>query len=304
MQILLCLVFLSELERFYIMMEQNVGIVLEGGAMRNVFSAGVLDFFLDKKIEIPNILAISAGAYVAMNYVSEQKERVLKSLVEPLEEYKFLGVGAFFKTGTFFDMDYLFDRVPREKSPYHFDKLKNFKGRFITSTVDMLTGEAIYHEGFQEEERFYQIMKVANSLPFAAKVSEVDGRPMLDGGMADAIPIAKALEEGWEKIIVILTRDAAYRKKVRRPLYQKLIAMVYRKYPKFVELVAGRGQKYNDTLEQINALEQEGRAFVFRPSKVTVKTSESDVKTLKEYYKYGYECAKERYEELLEFLRR
>lgn len=284
------------------MMEQDVGIVLEGGAMRSVFSAGILDFFQDKGLEIPNILAISAGAYVAMNYVSQQRDRVVKSLIEPLEEYKYLGIGAFFKTGTFFDMDYLFDVVPREKAPFDFDKFKKFSGRFITSTVDLSTGELLYHEEFENEEQFYSLLKAANSLPLAARISQIQGRPMLDGGMADAIPIAKALEEGWKKIIVVLTRDASYRKKTHRPLYQKLIAAVYGKYPKFVEMVAARGKKYNDTLELVNKLEKEGRAFVFRPTEMTVSTNESDVKTLMEYYHYGYKNASERYEELMEFL--
>ncbi len=285
-------------------MNQEVGMVLEGGAMRSVFSAGIVDFFLDKGIEIPNILAISAGAYVGMNYVSKQKERVLKSLVEPLDEYKYLGLGAFLKKGTFFDMDYLFDVVPREKSPFDFERFQNFAGRFLTSTVDLSTGELLYHEKFKDEKSFYEILKAANSLPMLARITHIDGKPMLDGGMADAIPIAKALEEGWKKIIVVLTRDASYRKKTKRPLYQRLVATIYHKYPKFVELVAARGQKYNDTLEQIEQLEQEGRAFVFRPTEMTVHTSESDVKTLTEYYHYGYRNAQERYEELLEFLKK
>lgn len=138
-------------------------------------------------------------------------------------------------------------------------------------------------------------------MPFLAKVACINGTPSLDGGMADAIPITKALEEGWEKIIVVLTRDASYRKKDRR-LYMKALGMVYGKYPKFIELVWGRAKRYNDSIEKIEQLEKEGRAFVFRPTELTVENSESDVDRLKEYYQHGYDAARERYDELLKFL--
>lgn len=283
-------------------MDNRVGIVLEGGAMRCIFSAGIMDFLAEKGVHIPNVLAVSAGAYVGMNYASGQTGRCMKALVEPLREYQYMGFKTFLKKGTFFDMDYLFNEVPKIKAPFDFEGFKNFKGRFITSTVDLNKGEAMYHEKFETQEEFFDICRAANSMPFIAKISMIGGIPMLDGGMADAIPIEKALQEGWEKIIVVFTRDIKYRKKEKEGLYQRALELVYRKYPKFVELVRRRAKRYNDSIETIARLEKEGRAFVFRPEGLTVENSESDVDKLTEYYRCGYDAAKERYEELLQFL--
>jgi predicted patatin/cPLA2 family phospholipase len=280
----------------------SVGLILEGGAMRSIFSAGILDFFMEKGIEIPNVLAVSAGAYVGMNYASGQQGRCMKALVEPMKEYKYMGLGTFFKKGTFFDMDYLFYEVPKTRSQFDFEAFRNFKGRFITSTVDCSTGETVYHEKFCEEKAFYDTLKAANSMPLIAKVVNIDGKPMLDGGMADAIPINKALEEGWKKLIVVLTRDVSYRKREKATFDIRLTNWFYRKYPKFVDVLAGRAKRYNDAIDTIAKLEADGRAFVLRPTDIVVGNDESDVERLTAYYQHGYNSVKARYEELLKFL--
>ncbi len=283
-------------------MDNRIGIILEGGAMRSVFSAGVLDCLMDKEIHIPNVLAVSAGAYAGMNYASGQRGRCMKAVVEPLKEYCYMGFGTFLRKGTFFDMDYLFHEVPKTKVPFDFEAFRKFKGRFITSTVDCSTGETVYHEVFQDGDEFFNICKAANSLPLIAKISHIKGMPMLDGGMADAIPITKALEEGWQKIIVVFTRDASYRKKEKANLYLAATNFVYRKYPKFIELIRGRAKRYNDAIDTIARLEQEGRAFVLRPTEFTVGNNEADVDKLTAYYHHGYDTMLRRYEELLKFL--
>jgi len=283
-------------------MDNRIGIILEGGAMRSVFSAGVLDFLMDKGVHIPNVLAVSAGAYAGMNYVSGQRGRCMKAVVEPLKEYCYMGLGTFLKKGTFFDMDYLFHEVPKNKVPFDFEAFQNFDGRFITSTVDCSTGEAVYHETFENDEEFFHICKAANSLPIIAKISNIAGKPMLDGGMADAIPITKALEEGWQKMIVVFTRESSYRKKEKMNPYLAVTNFVYRKYPKFLELIKERAKRYNDAIDTVLRLEQEGRAFVLRPTELTVGNNEADVEKLTAYYQHGYDTMQKRYEELLKFL--
>lgn len=270
--------------------------------MRSVFSAGVVDFLLEKGIRIPNVLAVSAGAYAGMNYVSEQMGRALDAVIYPLREYKYMGIKTFFKKGTFFDMDYLFDEIPFKKAPFDFDKFRNSAMRFITTTVNCNTGETVYYDRFQSQKELFQICKAANSLPFIAKITELNGIPMLDGGMADAIPIAKALEEGWEKILVVFTRDAAYRKKEGRTLYVRMIHAIYGKYPEFARLVEGRAKRYNDSIRTVECLEKEKKAFVLRPTTLTVGNRESNVDRLLEYYRHGYEIAMAKYEELKRFL--
>ena len=147
-----------------------------------------------------------------------------------------------------------------------------------------------------------KICRAANSLPFIARVTEISGVPMLDGGMADAIPLGKALEEGWKKIVVVVTRNTGYRKK-QRYFYLAMMRLLYRKYPKFVHMVRGRAEKYNRSLDLLEQLEEEGRAFVLRPAgNVRLANNESDADRLREYYRHGYEVAEEKEKELRDFL--
>ncbi len=281
--------------------KQKIGMLIEGGAMRSVFAAGILDFFLEKGIEIPNVLAVSAGAYAAMNYVSGQKGRLVDAVIRPLEKEKYMGTSTFLRKGTFFDMDYLFDVVPKKLAPFDFDAFKNSSKRFIINTTDCRTGKSIYHERFETEDEFWKICRAANSLPFISRVSRIGGIPMLDGGMADALPITRMLEEGWDKVVVILTRKSDYRKKYRF-FYMMMIRLIYHKYPEFVRTVAGRAKKYNGCLDEIGRMEKEGRALVFRPSKIAVNNNESNVDTLMRYYWHGYEEAMGREREICSFL--
>ncbi len=277
------------------------GIVLEGGAMRSVFEAGVLDFFMQEGIIIPTVITVSAGAYTGINYVSGQKGRLLDSVVKPLEKEKYMGVGTFFRKGTFFDMDYLFDEVPKTQAPFDFETFQNSDIRFMLSTTDCESGECVFHEKFESEEQFWKLCRASNSLPFISRIMRMDGKKWLDGGVTDAIPITKALEEGLEKIIVILTRKEGYRKKYR-PLYMFFLKMVYWRYPKLIEAVSNRADKYNESLDKIKELEKEGKVLVIRPTKMTVRNQESDVDTLIKYYEHGYELAMERAEEIRKFL--
>lgn len=279
----------------------NTGIMIEGGAMRSIFAAGVLDFLMEKKIEVPNILAVSAGAYAGMNYVSEQKGRAVEAVIKPLEKEKYMGPATFLRKGTFFDMDFLFDEVPKKLCPFDFETFCNSTKRFIINTTDCRTGKSVYHEKFESEDSFWKICRAANSLPFISRVSQINGAPMLDGGMADALPIDKIIEEGWKKVLIILTRKSDYRKKYRF-FYMMMIRFVFRKYPAFIKTVAGRAKKYNACLNKIEQMEKEGRALVLRPSKMAIENNESDVDTLLKYYQHGYEEAMGREEEIYNFL--
>lgn len=280
---------------------KEAGILLEGGAMRSIFSAGVLDFWLEQGIRIPNVLAVSAGAYAGLNYVSEQIGRAVESNILYLEKEKYIGLGTFLRTGALFDMDLLFDRMPRQIIPFDFKRFFASECRFMTSTVNCRTGETVYYDSFRDEEQLLTVCRAANSLPLISKIVEVDGEPMLDGGMADAIPISRVLEEGWKKIVVVLTRDASYRKK-KGGAYVRAIRRVYAKYPAFLKTVENRWKRYNDAIETIEKLEAAGRAFVLRPDGMSVANHESNVQKLLDYYEHGREKAREQLTGLKEFL--
>lgn len=284
-------------------MNKKTGIILEGGAMRSIFTAGIMDFFLEKGVEIPNVLAVSAGAYAGMNYVSGQKGRILEAVVKPMETQKILGAKVLMKTGDFFNMDLLFDKIPKIECPFDFEAFKASGKRFITSAIDCLTGEAKYFDKFDNIDEFLQICRVANSLPLLAQMGYIDGVPMMDGGMADAIPLDKAVEEGWEKIVVVFTRESTYRKSAHGDIYNsRMVKWLYKKYPGLLKAIDARPKKYNDSIERLNKMEEEGKAFVFRPHGITLTNNESDPDVLRSYYKVGYEHAKERYDELMGYL--
>lgn len=284
-----------------IKLRKDTGILLEGGAMRSIFTAGVLDFFLEQGLRIPNVLAISAGAYAGMNYVSEQKGRVVESNIRYLEKEKYIGLRTFFRTGFLFDMDLLFDRMPKQLHPFDFQRFFASESRFMTSTVNCNTGEAVYYDSFRDNDHFLKVCRAANSLPLLARIVEIDGEPMLDGGMADAIPIRQALLEGWKKIIVVLTREKGYYKKPGGP-YVKAIQKVYAKYPAFIKMVEERYQRYNEALEIIDELERQNKAFVIRPSGMRVSNRECNVPKLLAYYEHGQKKARECFTGLLKFL--
>jgi len=285
-------------------MGKKVGIILEGGAMRSIFTAGVMDFFLEKKIDIPNIIAISAGAYAGMNYVSGQKGRVLESVVKPMKQNRILGLPVFLKTGEFFNMDLLFEKIPRGECPFDFESFKKSDKRFITSTIDCNEGVPKYFDKFNDLDEFLHIIRVANSLPLLAKVGYIDGIPMMDGGMYDAIPLSKAKEENWDKTIVVFTREKEYRKGPNGDIYNsKMVNFLYHKYKGLLEAIKERPQRYNSSIEELEALEKEGKAFVIRPEGVKLTNNESDPEKLTEYYNVGYKTAETRYEELIEFLK-
>lgn len=284
-------------------MNEKTGIILEGGAMRSIYTAGIMDFYLDKNIHIPNMLAVSAGAYAGMNYVSNQRGRILDAVVKPMETEHMLGFRVLMKTGDFFNMDLLFNRIPREDCPFDFEAFQKSGKRFITSTTNCLTGECVYYDKFKDLDEFLKIIRVANSLPLLSRVGYIDDTPMMDGGMADAIPIQKALDEGWDKIIVVLSRDINYRKIPGGDSYDNFLTkLVYHKYKELLKTIKSRPDYYNHSLDVVYELEQQGKAFVYRPEGITLTNKESNPDVLRHYYQVGYEHAEARYDELMEFL--
>lgn len=284
-------------------MNEKTGIILEGGAMRSIYTAGIMDFYLDKNIHIPNMLAVSAGAYAGMNYVSNQRGRILDAVVKPMETERVLGFRVLMKTGDFFNMDLLFNRIPREDCPFDFEAFQKSGKRFITSTTNCLTGECVYYDKFKDLDEFLKIIRVANSLPLLSRVGYIDDTPMMDGGMADAIPIQKALDEGWDKIIVVLSRDINYRKIPGGDSYDNFLTkLVYHKYKELLKTIKARPDYYNHSLDVVYELEQQGKAFVYRPEGITLTNKESNPDVLRHYYQVGYEHAEARYDELMEFL--
>lgn len=265
----------------------NIGLVLEGGGMRGVFTCGVIDYFLEREIEFPYAVGVSAGAGNGLSYISKQKGRAKKVNIDLYEKYNYIGFKHFVRKRNIFDLDFLYNEVPEKILPYDYDAYFASAQRFEMVTTNCLTGEANYLEEKQDKSRLLNIALASGSLPIMCPIAYVDDIPMLDGGVVDSIPVVRAQSQGYEKNVVVLTRNRGYRKNSRD---FKLPSFVYRKYPEMRHALEQRGKLYNDQLALVEQLEDEGKIFVIRPEKpVEVDRLEKDISKLVALYEEGYE---------------
>ncbi len=270
-------------------MGNDVGLVLEGGGMRGVFTSGVLDYFMDHDIQFPYVIGVSAGACNGLSYISNQRGRARLSNIELLEEYDYINIKNLLSKRNILDSDLLFYEFPEHIVPYDYETYFSSPMRFIMVTTNCLTGEANYFEEKKDKKRVIDIVKASSSLPFVSPVTYVDNLPMLDGGIVDSIPLEQAMKEGFKKNVVILTRPKGYRKEGKDI---KIPSFIYRKYPKLRDVLSSRNAIYNRQLELIDEYEEKGLIFTLRPSEeIEVNRLEKDVKKLEALYEEGYECA-------------
>lgn len=276
------------------------GLVLEGGGMRGVYTAGVLDLFIDKGLYFKNCYGVSAGATQCCSYLSKQKGRAFKINAEYMRDKRYAGFGNLIREGNYFGRDFTMNIIPNELEPYDYEEYQKTGANFYSVATDCKTGEPAY---LKVDNMRLEIDKIWASctLPLLSKMVNVDGKEYLDGGVSDSIPVLRAIEDGNEKVVVVLTRDEAYRKAPNKMM--GLIKLKYRKYPGLVNAMKNRHIRYNETLDTLIRLEKEGRIFVIRPKKqVEVGRLEKDAEKMKALYDCGYKDAEECYEQLVEYL--
>lgn len=267
-----------------VILDERSGLVLEGGGMR-----GVLDNFMDRGIRFPYSIGVSAGACNGLSYMSGQRGRAKYSNIDLLDKYRYIGLKKLLLTGNIMDFDLLFDKFPNEIIPYDYEAYAQCKERYEMVTTSCVTGEACYYDEKLSPERIIDIVRASSSLPFVCPIAYVDGEPMLDGGIADSIPIERARALGYDRNVVVLTRNRGYRKPDKKGVVPPLM---YRKYPALREAIANRNKLYNTQLELIERLEDEGEIVVIRPEKpIVVDRMERDVTKLLDLYNEGYDCA-------------
>ena len=272
-----------------VILDERSGLVLEGGGMRGVFTCGVLDNFMDRGIRFPYTVGVSAGACNGLSYMSGQRGRAKYSNIDLLDKYRYIGLKKLLLTGNIMDFDLLFDKFPNEIIPYDYETYAQCKERYEMVTTSCVTGEACYYDEKLSPERIIDIVRASSSLPFVCPIAYVDGEPMLDGGIADSIPIERARALGYDRNVVVLTRNRGYRKLDKKGVVPPLM---YRKYPALREAIANRNKLYNTQLELIERLEDEGEIVVIRPEKpIVVDRMERDVTKLLDLYNEGYDCA-------------
>lgn len=267
----------------------DAGLILEGGGMRGVFTCGVLDNFMDRGIRFPYTIGVSAGACNGLSYMSNQRGRAKYSNIDLLEKYHYIGIKYLFKKRNIMDFDLLFHTFPNEIIPYDYEGYARSVERYEMVTTSCETGEACYFEEKNNPERIIDIVKASSSLPFVCPIAYVDNKPMLDGGIADSIPLLRARSLGYANNLVVLTRNKGYRKSGKDV---KIPSVFYHKYPQLRKTLSNRSCLYNEQLDLVERLEEAGEIMVIRPERpVNVDRIEKNVKKLQALYDEGYQLA-------------
>ncbi|MBP3473040.1 MAG: patatin family protein [Paraprevotella sp.] len=269
--------------------DDNTGLVLEGGGMRGVFTCGVLDYLLDRQIYFPYVVGVSAGACNGLSYMSRQRGRARYSNIDMLEKYRFISWRNVWSQHSILDQKLLYKDFPERIVPYDMETYRANPAEFEMVTTNCLTGKACYLSERTNWNRLLRIARATSSLPYVCPVVIVDRQPMLDGGIVDSIPVLHAMERGYKFNVVVLTRHRGYRK-TERDL--KIPRFFYRRFPRLRVVLSHRCECYNRQLELVERLEDNGDILVIRPEKeVQVDRMETDVKKLTDLYEEGLRCA-------------
>lgn len=284
--------------------KRKVAIVLEGGALRGIYSAGVLDALLESDIDVQCLIGVSAGALNGMNYISNQKGRSAKINIEYCNDPQYIGRKAIARSKGIIGFDYLFEDISKKLIPFDEKTFTESKKRFIAVATNCATGEAEYFEKDDyTKEEYYKIVQASSSMPLASAVVKIGQEEYLDGAVADSVPVKWAIEQGYEKIIVILTRDQAFRKKLISNRTKQLYRVAFKKYPKLMKKLYTMPERYNKLREEMDKLQKEGKIYIIRPEKkVTVARLEKDKEKLKALYEEGYQQTKSIEKDLKEYI--
>lgn len=285
-------------------MTSNVGLIAEGGGMRGAYTAGVLEAFLDHGLSFPYAIGVSAGANTLCSFLSQQKLRNKRLYTEWITDKRFIGWRNLFTEGAYFGMNFLFNDLPTTLDPFDFDAFSATKTQFKVGVTNCITGQCEYLEPAKASSLLVadKILQASSSLPFISKMVDLNGTPYLDGGISDSIPIHQAQKDGYACNVVILTRNADYRKTYSKKMH--FIAKRHlKRYPKLADAIGMRYKMYNQTLSDLAKLEKENKVFILRPNeplKVDRFEKNSDKLTL--LYEQGYNEALARLPELHKWL--
>ncbi len=277
----------------------KTGLVLEGGAQRGVFTAGVLDKLMEEGYHFPYVAAVSAGACNAYSYVSWQKGRTLKCML-PSKDTNYFGAGELIRTGRLMNLEKVFFGIPK-RIPFDFDNFFASEKKLELVATSVETGKPHYFRVKKCKYRLGRVGMASCAMPILTSPVRIAGHDYLDGGVADSIPVARALEQGCEKAVVILTRLQGKLPTVSDKM-QKFSRRYFRKRPEFAEVFCRREEIYKAQLDLLDKLEAEGKVFVIRPTVPTVSRLERDEAKLTAFYQHGYETMTQRMDELREFL--
>ena len=278
----------------------KAGLVLEGGGMKGIYTAGGLDFFLDKGILFSSCYGVSAGACHLCSYLSGQRGRAYDISVDYLDDKNYCSYSNVLRTGDLFGVKMCYDDIPNRLNPYDYEAFNAYQGRAFAVVTNIETGQPEYLR-LRDMHKDIQAVRASASLPLVSRNVEIDGKLYLDGGLSDSVPIMHSIVDGNRKNVVVLTKEVGYRRKPSSHL--GVVRLRYAKYPKVYELMANRHTAYNQMLDYLEAQVKNGQAFVIRPKKASgVGRIEKDKEKLRLLYEEGYADAEACYEQLKAYL--
>lgn len=267
----------------------KTGLVLEGGAMRGIYTAGVLDVFLELGIKPDGVIGVSAGAIHGATFVAEQKGRSIRYMKKYCRDWHFMSWKSFFLTGDLVGRRFSYEEIPYELDPFDFTAYYDNDMEFYACATNLMTGKAEYLDakGTQRnEKRTLEIIRASASMPVVSRIVALDGKPYLDGGTGDSIPVDAFREMGYERNIVVLTQPDRYMKKPEKLM--PVIRSKYRRYPAYIAASEDRYIRYNQTTEHLKELEEKGEVLILRPSRrVDIDRMESNPRIIQEQYDLG-----------------
>ena len=274
------------------MIIRKMGLVLEGGGMRGVFTIGVLDAFMKYDLYFNYVVAVSAGACNGLSYISRQPRRARLSNIDMLVKYNYIGLRHLVTQGCIFDPELLYDRFPNELIPYDYDTYFASPSTFEMVVTNCNTGRAEYlTEKDGDRQRLLDICRASSSLPYVSNVIDVDGQPYLDGGIVDSIPVGRAIDMGYDRNVLVLTRNRGYRNTSKD---RKIPKFIYKKYPRLRVALSRRIAEYNHQLDMVEEMEDKGLVDVIRPLRpMDVDRIEKDEKKLEALYEEGFQLGEE-----------
>lgn len=277
----------------------KTGLVLEGGGMRGLYTAGILDVFLENGIRFDGVIGVSAGAIHGCSYLSGQMGRSIRYYKNYCGDPRFMSWQSFLKTGDFVGVDFCYHELPEKLDVYDNEAFKSCGVPFYVVCTNVETGRAEYIP-ITDMNAQIDYLRASASLPYFSRIVEIEGKKYLDGGCTDSIPVEEFRRMGYGKNVIILTRPAEYRKKEE---LRALPNLVYRRYPNFIRALHERHKEYNQTAARIKMLERSGTAFVIRPEKaLDIGRLESDPEKVQEIYDLGRADARKQLEQMKQWL--
>ena len=268
----------------------KTGIVVEGGGMRGIYGAGVLDVLLENDIKADGLIGVSAGAIHGCSFVSGQKGRSIRYNLKYSRDPRYMSMRSLIRTGDMFGIDFCYRELPETLDPFDNETFESSSTDYYVTCTDVETGQPVYHRCPSLRGDRIDWVRASASMPLASRIVELDGKKLMDGGVADSIPVMAFRKMGFKKDLVILTRPEGYRKK-QNPMLP-LIRRAYREYPEFVETAASRHLVYNRELDEISRLEREGGILVIRPSRrIKISRTERRPERIEQMYRLGREDA-------------